>query len=135
MIADWGWLVLLLGQCGGQLFEQLLLFLGQLPRRADPHRHQQITTPTSADIRQPVAANAERRSGLRARGNREWFVAVERGDANLSPERQRREVQRHLAVEIVAVALKELVLLHVDDDVEVAGRASTRSRFAFITQT
>jgi hypothetical protein len=34
-------------------------------------------------------------------------------------------------VQVVAVTLEELVLAHVDDDVEIAGRAAKRSRFAF----
>ena len=39
--------------------------------------------------------------------------------------------QRHRAVQVVAVALEELVLAHEDDDVEIAGRAAERARFAF----
>ena len=38
---------------------------------------------------------------------------------------------RHLAEEVVAVAPEERVLLHVDDDVEIAGRAAGRAVLAF----
>ena len=56
------------------------------------------------------------------------------GTCNLAAERDGREVHRDLAEQVVAVAAEELVLLHVDDDVEVAGRAAGRARFAFVLQ-
>ena len=46
------------------------------------------------------------------------------GTLTRAAERERREADRHLAVEIVAFAVEERVLLHVDDDVEIAGRAA-----------
>ena len=50
------------------------------------------------------------------------------GIVDLASERQRREVHRNLAEQIVAVALKELVLLYVHDDVEIAGRTAALHR-------
>ena len=35
--------------------------------------------------------------------------------------------ERHRAVQVVAVALEELVLAHEDDDVEIAGRTAERA--------
>ena len=35
---------------------------------------------------------------------------------------------------LIAVAPEELVLLHVDDDVEVAGRTAAGAGFAFVLQ-
>ena len=35
---------------------------------------------------------------------------------------------------LIAVAAEELVLLHVDDDVEVPGRTAAGARFAFVLQ-
>ena len=53
------------------------------------------------------------------------------GHVDLAAERQRREVHRNLAREIVAVALEERMLLDLDDDVEIAGRPAERAGFAF----
>ena len=52
------------------------------------------------------------------------------GNDDLAAERQGREVHRNLAVQVVAVALEELVVLHLDDDVQVARRAAGRSALA-----
>ena len=117
-----------------QLFEQLLLLLRQLLRRVDLDRDEQVAVAAAADVGHALAAHAERRAALRACRNRERLVAVERRDLDLAAERERREVQRHLAVQVVAVALEERVLLHVDDDVEIAGRAAARAGFAFAAE-
>ena len=53
---------------------------------------------------------------------------------DLAAERERREVHRNLAREVVAVALEERMLLHLDDDVEIAGRPALRAGFAFAGQ-
>ena len=56
------------------------------------------------------------------------------GHDDLAAERERREVHRHLAVQVVAVALEELVILHVHDDVEIAGRAAGRAVLALAVE-
>ena len=76
----------------------------------------------------PLAAQPQRRAGLRALGDLDRLLAVERRHLDLAAERQRREVHRNLAEQIDAVAPEELVLLHVDDDVEIAGRTAGRAR-------
>src|SRR5439155_9671317 len=73
-------------------------------------------------------------SRLRAFRNLHRVLTVERRHLNLAAERDRREVDRDLAEQIVAVAAEELVLLHVHDDVQVSGRTAGRSRFAFALQ-
>jgi len=57
---------------------------------------------------------------LRRGRNLKRFVAVECGNPDLAAERQSGEVERYFAVQVVAVALEEWMILHVDDDVEVA---------------
>src|SRR6185503_12317444 len=47
----------------------------------------------------------------------------------------RREVHRHFAVQIVAVALEEGVLLDVNHDVEIARWPTARPRLALTAQT
>ena len=97
-------------------------------------RDEQVAVAAAADVGHAAAANAERRAGLRAGRDRERLVAVERRNPDLAAERERREVQRHFAVQVVAVALEERVLLHVDHDVEIAARTAAGPRFAFAAQ-
>src|SRR4029078_11022506 len=44
--------------------------------------------------------------------------------ARVAAEREQREGDRQLAIQIVAFTMEERMLLHVDDDVEIAGRAA-----------
>ena len=48
----------------------------------------------------------------------------------MAAERKRWKCHRQLAVEVVLFAVEERMLLHVDDDVEVAGRAAGAAMFA-----
>src|SRR6185295_16575711 len=68
-------------------------------------------------------------------GNLDRVRSIERRHLDLAAERHGREVDRDLAEQIVAVAAEELVLVHVDDDVEVAGGAAGGAGFAFTLQT
>jgi hypothetical protein len=65
-------------------------------------------------------------------GNLEIRFAFECRHGHLSAERGEREGDRELAVEIVFVALKDGMLFHVDDDVEIARRTPADSRFAIV---
>src|SRR6185295_9586793 len=54
---------------------------------------------------------------------------------DLAAQRDRREVDRDLAEQVVAVAAEELVLVDVDDNVEVAGGTAGGAGFAFTLET
>src|SRR5206468_488327 len=56
--------------------------------------------------------------------------AIERGDIDLAAHRSRRHRDRHLAEDIGAVPLEELVRLDRQEDVEVAGRAAAQAGLA-----
>src|SRR5205823_2234397 len=72
-------------------------------------------------------AQLEPRAGLRASRNLELLFRLHRGHTHIAAERQRRERQRPLAIEIVPLAMEKRVFLHVDDDVVIAGRTAGRS--------
>src|SRR4051812_1369789 len=130
----WRRFELFLRQRGRELLEQLLLVAGQLLWRDHLHRHEQVTAVPAAAVRHvghPFAAQAEDGARLRALGDREGLLAVQRRNGDLAAERQRREVDRDLAVKVVPVALEELVVLDVDHHVQVPGRAAIGSGFAF----
>jgi hypothetical protein len=83
----------------------------------------------------PAAADAEGLSALCGFGDGEGFLALERRNLDVSAERERGEVERNLAVEIVAFTLKERVLLNVHDDVQIAGGTTVGSGLALAAQT
>src|SRR5262245_16780824 len=134
VIADRRRLKVLLRKRFGKLLEQLLLIFCQLLRRRHFHRDHQIAASAPGDVWHPLAADPERRSGLRPRWDRERLPAIEGGDEDFAAERERREVDRDLAVEIVAVTLTERVFLNVNHDVEIAGWAAAGACLAFRRQ-
>ena len=77
----------------------------------------------------PVA-QAEGRCALRAGRYLEARLARERRHLDRAAKRRQGELDGDLAEEIVPLALKELVLLHRQDDVQVPGGSPGRGRLA-----
>ena len=77
---------------------------------------------------------SEARARLRSRRDVQLVAAVERRHLDLAAERQDRVTDRQLAEQVVAVAVEELVLLDVDDDVEIARRAAGAAVLAFVLE-
>src|SRR5208282_2553933 len=73
-------------------------------------------------------ANAKRGSRLRAFGNLELVLSLERRNHDLDAQGSLRKRDRNHAVEVVAFALKKGLLFHVQDDIQVAGRPTERAR-------
>src|SRR5262249_34465179 len=113
-----------------QLVEQESLFTGEFPGCQHLDGREQIAAPAARDVGHPLASQPQRRTGLRALGDLDRLLAVERPHLDLAAERQRREVDRDLAKEIDAVAPEELVLLDVNRDEEIARRTAGGSAFA-----
>ena len=82
----------------------------------------------------PLPRNCDERAG----GRSGRHVHVERAgrsvDLERAAEHQRRERHGHVDVEVVALALEDLVRLDVDDDVEIAGRAAGRAVLALAAE-
>src|SRR5687767_589603 len=66
---------LLIGQRGGELFEELLLVLRQLLGRDRLDGHQQIAVAAAGDVGHALAAQPERGAGLRALRHLDGFFA------------------------------------------------------------
>ena len=90
--------------------------------------------PLAVDVRHPFASQAQRGARWRALVDLHGVRSVERRHLNLAAKGQRREVDRDLAEKVQAFPPEELVLLHVNDDVEMAGGAAGRSRLALALQ-
>src|SRR5215831_1520508 len=122
---------MLLWQRFRQLLECVALLLREPFRRLHLHGREQIASTATVDVGHALAAQSERRPGLRALRYFDLVHAVERRHLDLAAERHRRVVHGNLAEEVVSVAPEELVLLDVNDDVEAAGWSAGGSGFAF----
>src|SRR5436853_3009191 len=118
-----------------KLFDQLSLIARHLFRRLHLDRREEIAAPASADVRHPFPFQPQGRSGRRALGHSHGLGTIERRHLDITAERDRREVDRNLAEQVHAVPPEELVVLHVNDDVEMAGRSAGGSRFPFALET
>src|SRR5262249_8604414 len=102
----------------GQLAEKLLLALGQTLRRLDENGNEQVALAAGAEVRQAVARHAHNVAALDAGLERVVHRAVQRRHFHLAAKRGLAEAERHLADQVIAVALEERMILHVDADDE-----------------
>src|SRR5207253_4955534 len=109
---------------------ELALVLGQLDRRLDADVAVEVAGIARAHALDPLAAQAERLAVLGALGQLDLGLAAERRHLDRSAERRTRHRDRDGAMQVVAVALEDLVRLHPDLDVEIAVRPAVRSRLA-----
>ena len=104
--------------------------VGEPHRRLDDHLAEEVSGVTRAQPLDALAAQAEDLPGLGLGRHLHLGRTVERRNIDLAAEGGLREADRHLAVKVVALALEDAVLLEVDDDVEVAGRAAVHPGLA-----
>src|SRR5574344_1761560 len=103
-----------------QLTEQLALVFGEFDRRFHHDVAVQIARVAGTHALDALAAQAELLARLRAFGDVDGSLARQGGHFNLTAQRGGDEAHRHLAVQIVAIALKDVVRLDADFDVQVA---------------
>src|SRR5258708_9876253 len=113
-----------------ELLQNLALRFGELDRRLDLHMHVKIAGDARTQTLDALAAQTERLARLRAFRHREARTAGQCGHFDLAAERRRGERNRHLAMQIVAVALEHRVLLDVNLDVQVARRTAVDAPLA-----
>src|SRR6187431_661554 len=104
--------------------------LRQLDRRLDADVTVQVAGVARAHALDALAAQAEGLAVLGAFGQVDLGLTAERRHLDRAAERGVGDADRHRAVQVVAVALEDLVLLDPDLDVEVAVRATVRPRLA-----
>lgn len=104
--------------------QQFLLTRGQVDRRLDCDVAKEIAVHVGAHALDPLAAQPKHLSGLRLGRDLDLRVTVQRRDFDFSPQRRGREADRHLAVQIVVLALEHGVRLQLHDDIQVARRAA-----------
>src|SRR4051794_11403228 len=130
-----GDLRLLLAPKPCELAQQLFLLVIEVAGRLDVEVDIEITpTDAAGQVRHAVRTQREHRAGLRPGLDLERLGAVERLDVDGGAERGGRHRQRHVAVQVVAVAGEDRVLPLADLDIEVARRATTRAYLALAGQ-
>src|SRR6185295_15726057 len=117
-----------------QLAQELALPVREAHRRLDHDLAQEVAGIARTHALDALAAQAEHLAGLRLDRNLDLGAAVERGNLDLAAQGRLREADRHLAVQVVALALEDAVGLQVHHDVEVAGRAAIHARLALAGQ-
>src|ERR1019366_5256499 len=113
-----------------QLLQQFSLPLGELRRRLHFHLNVQIAPAMSVEHRYALALHPERCPGLRALGNFQHVFAIERGDRNLRSQPRLRERNGNGAIQVLAFALEERMLLGMQYYVEIAGRSAIKAGLA-----
>src|SRR5881394_1633632 len=89
-----------------ELAQQLALARSELHRRLDDDVAEEIARLLAAHALDPLAAHAEGFAGLGFGGHADLGGAVERGDRDLAAEGSGRDGDRHLAMQVVMVALE-----------------------------
>src|SRR4051812_36308020 len=109
----------------------MLLLLRQLLWHRDARDDVEIAVAAAAHVRHALVTQLEARPGLRAGGYVHFLTAIKRRHFHRPPERESGEAHWHLAVEVILFTMKERVLLHVDDDVQVSLRPAGAPVFSF----
>src|SRR6185437_5621200 len=119
-----------IGEGGFELFQQLALLAGQAHRRFHHHPAEQIAGATAAHRFHPLPAQPEHMPALGFRWNADGRLAIQRGHFDVRAERRLRKTHRHFAVQVIALALENLVLAHMHFHVQIARRGTRRTSFA-----
>ena len=103
-----------------KLLEQFALVLGEFHRGLNGNVAIQITRVARTHAFDAFSAQPELLAGLCALGNVDGRFATERGHINFAAQCGLGEADRHRAVQVVAIALKNVVLFQTDLYVQIA---------------
>ena len=115
---------------GLQFAKEFALLFGEFDGGLHTHVAIQIAFGAGVQALDAFAAQAELFAALRAFRHGDEGFAFERGHFGFAADGRRGEADGHDAVQVVAVALEDVVLFHAHFDVEVAGRAAVDAGFA-----
>src|SRR4249919_11154 len=117
-----------------ELLQQLALFVRQVDRRFHEHLAVQVARRAAAHRTHAAIAHAEHLATLRFGGHAQFDLAAQRRNADRVAQRRLRDAHRYFAMQVVAVALEDLVRAHAHFDEQVARRRARRAGFAFALQ-
>src|SRR5690606_22032646 len=107
-----------------QFAEQLALPLGQINRGFQYHAAQQVAGGTTTHRDHSLATQAQQFAGLGSVGSLQLAPAVQSRHLKLATQGRFDKVDRHLAIDVLAIALEDPVFAPRHHPIEVAG-AST----------
>ncbi len=111
-------------------FEKIALPFVELRRHDDVHAHVMVAAMRAAHAGHAVPAQAQRRSRLRSRRQRQFDVAVERRHADRRAKRGLWKAHRHVDERLASFAPKNGMLRDRQIDEEIAGGSAAQSAFA-----
>src|SRR4249919_213131 len=117
-----------------ELLQQLALFVRQVDRRFHEHLAVQVARRAAAHRTHAAIAHAEHLATLRFGGHAQFDLAAQRRNADRVAQRRLRDAHRYFAMQVVAVALEDLVRAHAHFDEQIARRRARRAGFAFALQ-
>src|SRR5712664_609851 len=115
----------------GELLEQVALLAVELGWRLDRDPNVLISPAAAMQPGDALSLQPEHLAALRPRGNPHLHLAVESGHLDLCPQRRLSKGDGHLAEHLAVLADEDRMLLHVNDDVQVARRTAVVPGFAF----
>src|SRR5690606_11434685 len=101
----------------------------------DDDMAEQVAVADAADALDALAAQAEDLAGLGFGRDLEARNTVQRGDLDLAAKRGDGDADRHLAMQVIVVALEHTVFLEVHLDVEIAAGAAVDAGLTFAAET
>lgn len=112
-----------------QFLQQLALTLVQLGRRLHPYFDEKIAFAMPVEHRHAFVPQLQHCAGLRTFGNFQHLLAFEGRNLNLRAQSSLSKGDGHHAMQVRSLALKERVILHMQDDVKVPWRPALHARF------
>lgn len=122
-------------QGGGELFQQFFLLLGEIDGGFEVDGAIEVAGCAAAHRLHAFAFQAEGFAGLGFGGDGEHHAAGKRRHFDFAAKRGSGEADRHVAVQVVAVAGEDRVLAHADFHEQIACRRAEFARFAFAGKT
>src|SRR5690606_812870 len=114
--------------------QQFFLLAGEIDRSLHRHAAEQVTACATAHRLDALVAQTKDTAGLRLRRDLQRHLSIERGHDDRAAQRGRDETHRHFTGQMLAVALEDLVRLHVHLDIEVTGRTTVAAGLTFTRQ-
>ena len=125
----------MVAQSFGEILKLLFLLRIHLRRHGNLHVDVEVTFSICSQLFQTLAAEAEGCSILRACWDFDIGFAIKSRHRQITAKGSDRVTQRNVAMQILAFSLEDIVLFDLDDNVEIAIRATASSSIAITAGT
>jgi hypothetical protein len=115
----------------GQMTQKAFLLLGKVAGDLHMHLYEKVAEAAAFEVFQSEAFQAKDLAGLGPRGNFQPLAAAERRDFYGYAERGLDKREFNFTGEVILLALKKIMLLDVNDDIQVSSSRLPLSRLSF----